>query len=355
METTVDIEKQPQRPPQKQPPPSSRAKKPLTKHSSGMGDQGDHAAFDGKELSEPEPESSEQEGFVESGLGLELQEESCEEEQDTDFENDDEIEPDHDNGSGGSGIRRTLDCMGQQKPQESAAPEPAPAPGSESMREFLEVDEDKPLAEIWRDRDRDHDRDTDAKRSRAEAPAPSAHGSASARKSEAAAAAASTAAPSAAAHSVEMEEGGKGAAAKRQKKNESESESRRCFGGGGHKVYSSPAELFALASPVPHCMISLNCNDHRFVSKWRSGISTDAWVGDMAKPSFSKSFEKQSQESWTNALKEVHSRVWRKWQLNRTNLPLTIEPQEPGEVPANVVDLLKGIIENLPEKRVYSR
>ena len=123
----------------------------------------------------------------------------------------------------------------------------------------------------------------------------------------------------------------------------------------GKKIFTSPVEILALISPAPHCMLSLNHNDHRWCSKYQPGIDCAAWVGDLKKPNYSRIFDRASKESWQGALKVVHSRVWTKWNLHREALPLQIDPQEPGVISEDILEQLSSTVARLPPKKRYTR
>lgn len=121
------------------------------------------------------------------------------------------------------------------------------------------------------------------------------------------------------------------------------------------RVHKSPMDLLNKLVPLPYCSLSINHNDHRFSSKWRSDITCEFWICELANVSFTRSFNYMSEESWTKALKEVHSRVWTKWQLNRENLPIDLPEQEPGEISPAIMEELKQVVCNLPPPKEYKR
>ena len=121
------------------------------------------------------------------------------------------------------------------------------------------------------------------------------------------------------------------------------------------KQFTSPVETLVLISPHPYCLISLNANDHRFVSKWRSDLKPETWIDELARPSFSKSFATDSEQSWKSALRAVHERVWTKYDLNKQNMPISMEPQTPGHVPESVFSQISEVIATLPPRKDYVR
>ena len=121
------------------------------------------------------------------------------------------------------------------------------------------------------------------------------------------------------------------------------------------KQFTSPVETLVLISPHPYCIISLNANDHRFVSKWRSDLKPETWIDELARTSFSKSFAADSEQSWKSALRAVHERVWTKYDLNKQNMPISMEPQTPGHVPESVFSQISEVIATLPARKDYVR
>ena len=129
-------------------------------------------------------------------------------------------------------------------------------------------------------------------------------------------------------------------------------------GRAGHtKVYSSPEYILKDISPFPGCMLSLNHNDWRWVSKWRKGIECEQWIDELQNKSYSQSF---TLLNWEEKLKAVHSHAWTKWELSQPyctalKLPAGVEPQTPGEIPQEVLDALEPLMNNLPAKKLYAK
>ena len=126
---------------------------------------------------------------------------------------------------------------------------------------------------------------------------------------------------------------------------------RQRLGSTSQKVFSSPAILNCI-SPLPHCVITLNANDHRWSSKWKRDIHCDSWVGELRNQSKSKSFVNTNESSWKTALQEVHKTVWNKFRL-KGNLEISIPPQEPGIIPDEVFNELSAVVASLPTAKVY--
>ena len=121
------------------------------------------------------------------------------------------------------------------------------------------------------------------------------------------------------------------------------------------RINTSPVAILVQISPVPHCTISLNMCDHRFVSKWKRGMQCDAWDGELQNQHFTKIFDATSADSWQSALRAVHARVWRKYHLaaRPLNLHIGIRPQQPGEVPDAIYRQLAPVISGMPAARNY--
>ena len=130
--------------------------------------------------------------------------------------------------------------------------------------------------------------------------------------------------------------------------------------------FSSPAEILALMTPLPFCVVTLNANDHRFVSKWK--MTSEKWHGQLRNRTFSKSFilekyrakydpqSKSKKTDWKHALRMVHDRIWTKYGLISEEFQLdeAVEIQMPGEVPTFVFENLAEIISTLPETKNYA-
>ena len=114
------------------------------------------------------------------------------------------------------------------------------------------------------------------------------------------------------------------------------------------KSYKSPTEIMGLLQP-PGCRFSISAQDHRFKSQWDEDYPE--LDGTFSQLRFSRSFAKKVK--WEDALAQVHKHNWQKWALVQDENPLGEgeEAQEPGIIPQDLLDLLKGHIEaNLTEK-----
>eukprot|EP00438_Fugacium_kawagutii_P014455 Skav223502 [mRNA] locus=scaffold1160:119664:120197:- [translate_table: standard] len=122
------------------------------------------------------------------------------------------------------------------------------------------------------------------------------------------------------------------------------------------KIYRSPEELLRPLSP-PGCIISLNANDHRWVSTWRKDISSEYWLDELSQRTFSRVF---TLSDWKAKLKQVHEHAWEKWQIAQSSCPaLHLEAgssaQSPGEIEEAVLEELAAKVQNLPERKPYGR
>lgn len=131
----------------------------------------------------------------------------------------------------------------------------------------------------------------------------------------------------------------------------------RSAGYKSKKVHSSPDDILRPISPYPACSIRLNFNDHRFTGQWRSDVSSEFWIDELANKSFSKKF---TPETWKDSLRKVHEHVWTKWQLASDTEPaLALQagrsPPEPGFVPDSVFEALQTIIDTMPPEKKYAR
>ena len=125
--------------------------------------------------------------------------------------------------------------------------------------------------------------------------------------------------------------------------------------GGWSKHNTSPEEILCLISPVPHCVLNLNANDHRWGSRWKSTFAD--WTSEFTRASFSRVFDYKSENSWKNALRAVHRQVWTKWLQAADVLKLDdgIEPQTPGEIPDDVLAMLGDTVGRLEPPKQYQR
>lgn len=130
-------------------------------------------------------------------------------------------------------------------------------------------------------------------------------------------------------------------------------------GSGGQKVYSSLQDVLLPLSP-PGCVISLNYNDHRWVSTWKIKTTPEVWIDELSNKTYSRTFKYQDESDWLDKLRNVHSFAWEKWELARDELPeLQLLPgrvsQSPGHIEQSVIDRLRSIVKDLPAPKDYSR
>ena len=126
---------------------------------------------------------------------------------------------------------------------------------------------------------------------------------------------------------------------------------------GRIRQYSSPESILKEISPLPGCMLSLNYNDWRWVSKWRKGVTCDQWIDELVNKSYSQTF---TLSNWKEKLSAVHSHAWTKWELSQPfvdvlRLPDGASAQTTGVIPQHIVDALAPIMENMPVKKKYSK
>ena len=111
------------------------------------------------------------------------------------------------------------------------------------------------------------------------------------------------------------------------------------------KKYKSPQEILDMLQP-PGCKLTLGYIDHRFSSKFEA--DDPRLSGKLKQKTFSKSFAER--RGWQEALKEVHTHNWEKWDKIKDKFPLPagVEPQVPGDISEEVLDLLKPVIADMP-------
>ena len=124
---------------------------------------------------------------------------------------------------------------------------------------------------------------------------------------------------------------------------------------GGAKLYKFPEEITVLLSPLPHCSITINANDHRWACKWKENLRFPQRVGEYSRKTFSRTFDASKEESWLGRLKVVHKHMWSKWELVSDSLPLAeaAPPQKPGQIPDGLIPLLRLEVARLPEPKNY--
>ena len=125
----------------------------------------------------------------------------------------------------------------------------------------------------------------------------------------------------------------------------------------GPKLHATPALLSELEGPG--FKFVLNHKDHRFTVSFQRKVGISAhWIGPHAQYSFSRSFDHSNPADWIEKLKQCHEWGWTKWSL-ATDIP-EVQPagsvgQDPGMVPDSFIERLRPVIQNLPEKTVYTR
>lgn len=124
-------------------------------------------------------------------------------------------------------------------------------------------------------------------------------------------------------------------------------------GGGGAKVHYSPKDLFEMISPNSSFGLGINYNDHRFWCKCK--VKDEKFIEPYHRQSFSKVFHLNVEGSWQSAIKEVHEYTWNKWSLVREKYPANKALQNPGEIPAEVMDGLKEEMAKMPEPKEYKK
>ena len=118
------------------------------------------------------------------------------------------------------------------------------------------------------------------------------------------------------------------------------------------KQYRSPEEVLKTIAP-PKCTIGLNHSDHRWTSSWK--IDTSSAPFPYNQKTMTKSFWKVT--SWQNALSAVHAWNWKKWAHLKEHAPLPSGEmeQQPGSIPATVLDELQLVVDKLPAPKKYQR
>lgn len=120
----------------------------------------------------------------------------------------------------------------------------------------------------------------------------------------------------------------------------------------GPKIHSSP-EILKRLEPCSIFKLRLNFNDHRFTCETKAP-QDPRWIDAFGQKTFSKGFK--ITRDWQGALKKVHEHMWEKFKLTEDTFPLqNVAEQLPGEIPADVIADLAGIINQMPEPRVYGK
>lgn len=113
------------------------------------------------------------------------------------------------------------------------------------------------------------------------------------------------------------------------------------------KVYKSPEEILQQISP-PGCFIGISQPEHRWTSRFP--CSDKKVLGtEFAKQSCSASFALI--RGWKEALAMVHSHCWNKYIF----LNPGATAQEPGKIPAQILEALEPTIKSLPAVKRYTK
>lgn len=123
------------------------------------------------------------------------------------------------------------------------------------------------------------------------------------------------------------------------------------------RVNTSPSEILCMLAPMPHCKVTLNFCDHRWVASWK-GEPHGAWdTKELRQKTFSRKFDNRSEASWKKALEDVHHHIWTKWGLAQAERPLDsgVDPQTPGEISEDILELLSSEVSRLQPPRDYTR
>ena len=123
----------------------------------------------------------------------------------------------------------------------------------------------------------------------------------------------------------------------------------------GMHLYRSPDEILGPLAP-PQCSLTLNHNDHRWVSTWPKSITSEHWMDELAKRTFSRVFDRHL--NWKDKLRVVHEHAWDKWALAANHDPRLklregqVEPVH-GQIPDSVLEELAPKIAELPPRKKY--
>ena len=127
----------------------------------------------------------------------------------------------------------------------------------------------------------------------------------------------------------------------------------------GPKLHTTPAVFGQLDGPG--FKFVLNHKDHRFTVTYQRKITGGPsihWEGQYSQFSFSRSFNSQDVADWTQKLKACHEWAWTKWAI-AVDVESLHEPgvigQEPGVISEAVINEIKPLISQLPDKTVYGR
>ena len=124
------------------------------------------------------------------------------------------------------------------------------------------------------------------------------------------------------------------------------------------KEFSTPAVVQRLAPP--HCTFVLDQKAHRFSFRFKKAPNPNVWKDVYRYPmTMSKAFDKESRESWTKALAEIHTNAWERWGLCREQKEWKISDaalvQVAGSIPNNILSELQEEIDIMPPRVKYSK
>ena len=104
----------------------------------------------------------------------------------------------------------------------------------------------------------------------------------------------------------------------------------------------------------PKCRMYIDFNEHRFQAKF--GVEHAVWqgAGIYKQKHFSRTF---TRADWPDKLAEVHEWAWEKWGLVRGEAAFALAEgqvaQDPGHVPAPVLEGVEPIIRDIGERKKY--
>ena len=124
------------------------------------------------------------------------------------------------------------------------------------------------------------------------------------------------------------------------------------------KEFSTPAVVQNLAPP--NCTFVLDHKAHRFSFRFKKVPNPNVWKGVYRYPmTMSKAFTKESRESWTKALAEIHTNAWERWGLCREQKGWKISDaalvQDAGVIPNNILSEIQEEIDAMPPPVKYSK
>ena len=120
------------------------------------------------------------------------------------------------------------------------------------------------------------------------------------------------------------------------------------------KEFSTPPEVQNLAPP--HCTFVLDKKAHRFSFRFKKAPNPNVWKDVYKYPlTMSRAFK---QDTWRNALLEIHTGAWERWGLAKEQKEWKISDearvQVPGCIPNNILESIqKDEIDKLPPRVKY--